>query len=50
MKPNLRAVGSAGKGVGDLPPSDFYRSVHPILTRGADYAHLIITKNPDPDF
>ena len=38
------------RGEGTHVPPDFGRSVNPISTRGADYAHQISTFPPPPDF
>ena len=40
-----RGIVPGGAG-GAMTPPDFGRSVHPISTRGTDYAHLITTDTP----
>ena len=42
----VRGVLPVGAG-GTMAPPDFGRSVNPISTKGADYAHQIILASPD---
>ena len=43
---DVRAVGAGGLGERHGPHRDFDRSINPISTRGADYAHHIYIFRP----